>query len=1299
MATLLLSYAGTALGGLLGGPVGAAVGRAAGAIAGNLIDQQLFGGGTRRAEGPRLKDLRVMSSTEGAAVPKAWGRVRVAGQVIWSTNFDEIISTQTERAGGKGGGGGARTKVTTYSYFANFAVALAEGPIARVGRLWADGKPFDPEGLAWRFYDGSEDQLPDSLIVAKEGADNAPAYRGVSYMVFEHMPLERFGNRLPQLSFEIFRPISRAASLIRAVNLIPGATEFGYDTDVVTRQPSEGVTESENAHALSTRSDWSVSLDDLQATCRNLDSVSLVVAWFGNDLRCGSCAVKPGVEVPLKTTSPHVWKAGGISRADAHVVSQVGNGPAFGGTPADASVLRAIADLKSRGLKTVFYPFILMDIPAGNVLPDPYTGPAGQPAYPWRGRITCAPAPGRPGTPDKSAAINTQIASFTGTAQPSHFTTTSGEITYSGPAEWSYRRMILHYAHLCALAGGVDSFLIGSELRGLTTLRNSASTYPFVTALAALAAEVANILLDAKVSYAADWSEYFGHQPADGSSDVFFHLDPLWASAGIHYIGIDNYMPLSDWRNSPGHLDKLSGATAIHDTEYLQANVAGGEGYHWFYASAADRDAQVRSPITDGAYAKPWVFRYKDLKSWWNEPHFNRPGGAESAVPTGWIPKSKPIRFTEAGCPAIDKGTNQPNVFIDPKSVENAVPYHSSGARDDFIMLRYVEALMDYWSAPGPHNPVSPLYGAPMVDAPSTHFWSWDARPFPAFPALDGVWSDGANFARGHWLNARLGAAPMPELVKSICASYGFDAVDTSGIHGVADGVAIERTGSARDALEPIARAWSFDAIETGGIVRFASRSGDAVAQLARDDLVDDEGPLYRLTRAQETDLPQRLKLAYAESGRDYRTAVVEAQRKDTPSAREIGIELPCAVEQGEAARRAEIMLQEIWAGRETISFALAPSRMPLEPGDIVSLATNVSTLSIRIEDITEGELRRISGRLHDAAVYEAGVTPSRGIAASPATVLGKPLAQVLDLPLAGEGRQPEAAWFACSAKPWPGRLNLFRKTGESAFSLERQIDSPGVIGALTAPLAEGPLCVFDRSNTLHVRLFGGALASVSEAEMLGGANAAAIGSPGTGWEIVQFRDAVLTGPRTYELRHLLRGQSGSEPEMAMLASSGTSFVLLDAALIQMNQTLADFGAAVTWRIGPAKRDHGDPSYGEFSHHVRGLGLRPLRPAQLRATRDGADVIFTWIRRTRIDGDSWEVTEVPLGETAELYGLDIMSGAAPVRSMTLNQPLYRYSAALQSADFGTPPQMFTVRLAQIGETYGRGAVLERTLHV
>ncbi len=403
MAALLLSAAGAAAGGVLG-PAGAIAGRLVGAVAGHAIDRALFGGGathrTRHVEGPRLADLDVMASTEGAPVPRAYGRVRIAGELIWATELEEQVATRTETTGGgggKGGGGGqpsVTTTTTTYAYFANLAVGLCEGPIGRVARVWADGKPLDLEGLNVRIHDDGETQAPDPLIVAKEGS--APAYRGLAYAVFERLPLANFGNRIPQLSFEVVRPVGRLERMVRAVTLIPGTTEFGYEPATVTQVLGPGRSAPENRHVGHAPSDVVASLDELQAVCPNLERVAVVVAWFGNDLRAQHCLLRPGVDSAVKTTHGATWSVAGLGRGAAHLVSTVEDRPAFGGTPSDASVVNLIAELKARGIAVTLYPFVTMDIPAGNALADPQTGVAPQPAYPWRGTITCDPAPGRP---------------------------------------------------------------------------------------------------------------------------------------------------------------------------------------------------------------------------------------------------------------------------------------------------------------------------------------------------------------------------------------------------------------------------------------------------------------------------------------------------------------------------------------------------------------------------------------------------------------------------------------------------------------------------------------------------------------------------------------------------------------------------------------------------------------------------------------------------------------------------------------------------------------------------------------
>ena len=92
--------------------------------------------------------------------------------------------------------------------------------------------------------------------------------------------------------------------LVRAVTLIPGATEFGYEPGTVTRKLGPGKHAPENRHVAHASSDVIASLDELQALCPNLERVALVVAWFGDDLRANTCQIRPGVEPRTRSTTP-----------------------------------------------------------------------------------------------------------------------------------------------------------------------------------------------------------------------------------------------------------------------------------------------------------------------------------------------------------------------------------------------------------------------------------------------------------------------------------------------------------------------------------------------------------------------------------------------------------------------------------------------------------------------------------------------------------------------------------------------------------------------------------------------------------------------------------------------------------------------------------------------------------------------------------------------------------------------------------------------------------------------------------
>ncbi len=1315
MASVLLSAAGSAVGSaalpagvnFLGANIsGAAIGNAVGTIVGSLIDDELFGTSVTR-DGPRLSDLDVQASTEGAAIPRVYGRVRLSGQVIWSTKFKETATTTSNNSGGGGGKGSRRAgntvETTTYTYSVSCAIALCEGPITRIGGIWADGKLLDLSGLSYRTYLGTETQMPDSTIEAVEGAGNVPAYQGLAYIVFDDLQLAKFGNRLPQLSIEVYRALSDVEHDIKAVTIIPGATEFGYDTQAFRRIFADGVSDAENTNNRIGLTDWQVSLNDLQATCPNVSAAALVVSWYGDDLRCGSCSLSPKVDRQEKVTIPENWQVAGVERGTAGEVSQVNGRPAFGGTPSDASVKRAIVDLKNRGLSVCFYPFILMDVPSDNGLPDPY-GDTEQAAYPWRGRISIDPAPGFVGSPDKTAAVAADVAAFFGTASASDFSVTATGITYSGPQEWSYRRMILHNAALCVWAGGVESFLIGSEMRGLTQLRDSATTYPAVAELIALAAEVRALLgPTTKISYAADWSEYFGHHPSDGSGDVFFHLDPLWSDSNIDFVGIDNYMPLADWRDGHTHLDADTGVTNIYELDYLKGNVNGGEGYDWYYASATDRDNQHRTPITDGAHGKPWVYRYKDLQNWWSNTHVNRPGGVESGGATNWVPRAKPIRFTELGCPAVDKGANQPNVFVDPKSSESNLPYHSNGMRDDYIQRRFLEAHLTYWQD-ADVNPVSPIYGGRMVDTNHLYIWTWDARPYPSFPSLTSVWSDGENWQLGHWITGRLGAVPLVLLVPEIAKAGGAVPLDAGSLTGTVDGFVIDRILSPRQAIEPLMLAHFFDAVESEGVVQFHHMGKASSLSLTAADLAVEAGSAragFTLTRGQETELPFAAKLTFLDAQAAYRQAAVEARRATVSSQRVSMAALPMVLTQADAQRIAEIWLQNTWVKRERASLALPPSQLALDPGDVVTLDLGHRMVDYHLTSLSDEGAIEAEAVKTDASVFGILAAPDRVQPAESVSSFGPPDVTFLDLPLLSGEQVAHAPFIAATAVPWPGSVALYRSATGSGFSLGRVVDVPATMGRTLTALPAGPASRWDRANSVEVCLTSGELQSVSEQALLNGANLAALETAPGVWEVIQFGQADLIDVNTYHMSHLLRGQAGTEQAMAETLEPGARFVLLDEAVQQIGLSSAERGLAVHFRYGPGQYGIDHETHETEVRAFDGIGLRPLSPDHIKGRRnETGDIDLSWVRRTRVDGDSWVGLDVPLGEEIEAYEIDVLEGGSVKRTLAASTMSTVYTSADQIADFGSGGfSTLNLEISQLSQAFGRGSSRKVTLHV
>lgn len=427
----------------------------------------------------------------------------------------------------------------------------------------------------------------------------------------------------------------------------------------------------------------------------NVEWISFVYAWFGTSIDVAACDLVPKCEYAQgqsgafgAETAPHLWSVAVGGRSIWPVVTSytLPNGQSvlsYGGTISDGSAIRAVQELKARGYKVLFHPFIMMDIPP----PDPAP-------FPWRGRITGA-------APD--------VAGF--------FTRPAG-----------YLRFIRHCMTLCEQAGGVDAFAVGSEMVGLNRIRDTGGAYPALPFWRQIAAEAKTRLgANCTVTYAADWSEYRYHDR--GGANVDFPLDALWADSNIDAVGIDAYFPITDTDRS------------LTDPATIGAGWGSGELISYFYASEADRDLagrganRVQSPISEPFWA------IKNLRWWWENSHTPRVAGVPTGGPTAWTPRMKPIWLTEYGFPSVHCSPNRPNIFVDPKSAESLSPWYSNRSVDRVVQRVAIKGTEDWWRDPA-NNPLD-SQGRRMIGP--RFLWCWDARPYPFFPSLKRVWQDGDN--------------------------------------------------------------------------------------------------------------------------------------------------------------------------------------------------------------------------------------------------------------------------------------------------------------------------------------------------------------------------------------------------------------------------------------------------------------------------------------------------------------------------------------------------------------------------
>lgn len=1045
-------FLGSVLKGATFAPLNTVFGKFAASMLGNVlgINDQHF-----KSQGRRLKEFSIQTASYGNMIPIVYGTARISGNIIWARPIREEHCT-TRRTVRQGKGARVHYTNTDFLYYASFAVSICEGHIDDVTRIFADGVNFNSSLYKVRIYKGTEDQLPDPLIESFEGTYRTPAFRGQAYVVFEDLPLADFGNSIPNFTFEVKRfsksdVTKKVSDVVEGVVVLPGGGEYVYDT--VTQYKSQGkfingkwcrkgFLKSMNAHTWSGKSNAVLAIENLKKDLPKVKWVSVVVGWFGNSLNIKDCLVMPGVEYKDQgaINIPDAWSVSEYKRENAHLISSANDRPNYGGTINDISLIRFIKHLKESGYKVVLYPLLFIDMPQ----------------KPWRGILSGA---------------SEDVREFF----------------------IRYNKFIMHYCSLCK--EDIDAFLIGSELIGLTSIRSEEGSYPAVDQLILLAAMCKEKLGDkVKVSYAANWDEY--HHVAGG----WYHLDKLWASKDIDFIGIDAYFPLSD--------SKVS----IYDISKIQQGWVSGEGYEFY--------GENKDPL-EPQYA------WKNIGWWWGNQHTN-PDGKQ----TEWVPKSKKIWFTEYGFPSVDCCTNQPNIFSDTTIGLEHFPKHSNGYTDVIAQQQAIIATELLWQ------------GSEYVE--KRFLWCWDARPYPYWPDMREVWSDFGSWAKGHWVQGKLHYSNITEILSDISIRAGLarEKINFSRLNENVYGLLLDSQTSAKSIISTLQQVYNFDIVEQDSQLVFTvPNMHDAINITVEEMASDGKTGEPAIKRLQEFDLPYKIDISYVDYTMEYRTYNQYASRMHTKSRYTLAIDLPIVMDASTARTVAETMLQNAWESRLQYSFYLPTSYMSLKVGDVIKIGN--STLKISGLQIGRNNMIKVEAiafkqrKQHSMELLQSDIKQNSPISATEVIILDLPYMQHIP----GDDFILLAA--VATTNNWNGALCYISLSKEHSYQEIASIDKLSTTGYT--------LKAFKASDDeVYIQLMHGSLYTITENELVLGGNICLIGK-----EIIQFQEAKRLSEYEWVISKLNRNVYFQVQEVNTIYA-GERFTLLDSQLtkVQLNNSL-----------------------------------------------------------------------------------------------------------------------------------------------
>ena len=380
----------------------------------------------------------------------------------------------------------------------------------------------------------------------------------------------------------------------------------------------------------------------------------------------------------------------------------------------------------------------------------------------------------------------------------------------------------------------------------------------------------------------------------------------------------------------------------------------------------------------------------------------------------------------------------------------------------------------------------------------------------------------------------------------------------------------------------------------------------------------------------------------------------VEARRATGEALRVTSESFAIATIASDADRRCRRALLEEWVGRETASFRLPPSRLALDPGDVVQLDHDGRLTSLRLTSTADAGARVVEAVRTDAGAFGLAPGPEREAAGAEAGGL-RPAERGVPRPAAAARERRRRTSRSSPSTRCRGRGGSRSGAARARTASSSSLRSAGRRGwgdARRRPLS-GAESRFDLGNIAIVDLAFGTLASVTDVALFGGANALAVeAAPGV-WEVLQFGVAELIAPGRYRLSRLLRGQRGTEGAMARRRRRAPGSWCSTRRWRRCRSARPRSGWRPTGASGRHRSRSSDRSYRALSFTPEGVGLRPFsvghveQPWRRRAspaTRDPLDPPLAGARRRQL-----ECGRGAARRGGEAYEVEILDGATVMR--------------------------------------------------